>query len=205
MQLELVEEGSSKTSPATISKVPGTSISSSSSSSTSSSSGSSITELGGGPGDGGLFDLGGGSASSTSHVSTKTVTCTKSIRRTVVHTKDGPVEKVEEVMEGGPECQVMTNLGNGGMSALFPGVSQASSTSSFTSSGTKTFHTSSTKTGSADPIPDPFGDVGFDLGGFTSDNAEADLPDFHARSVKSTRVERQADYVGKGTETSDVE
>ncbi len=51
----------------------------------------------------------------------------------------------------------------------------------------------------------PFDDVGVDLGAFLTDNADDDLPDVHARSVKTTRIERQADYVGKGTETSSVE
>ncbi len=36
-------------------------------------------------------------------------------------------------------------------------------------------------------------------------NAEDDIPDFHARSRMGTRVERQADYIGKGTQTSDQE
>lgn len=223
VQLVLEEEGSS-TSPATISKVPGTSYSPSTSSSSSSAaaaaaaassssstSSKSITEIGG-HGSSDLFGGGGGggggfeahSQPSTSHVSSKTVSCTRSTRRTIVHTKDGPVERVEQVMEGGPECQTMTDLSKGGMSSFFPSLSHAStasSSSSSFSSGTKTVQLGGTK-----GISDPFNtDVGFDLGAFMTDRAEDDLPDFHARSVKSTRVERQADYIGKGTETSGQE
>lgn len=119
----------------------------------------------------------------------------------MVHTKDGPVERVEEVIDGGPECQAATAFTKGGMSSLFPTLTHASSSSSVS---TKTVQsrkgslTGDTKTG----FPDPFGgDVGMDLGAFLTDNAEDDVPDFQARSVKSTRVERRADYVGKGTET----
>ncbi|XP_040887567.1 fibrinogen alpha chain [Toxotes jaculatrix] len=214
VQLILEEEGSSS-SPATISKVPGTSYSastsSSSSSSTSSSSSSSssptssksITELGG-RGDGDLFGVGfeGLGHTGTSHMST--VSCTRSTRRTIVHTKDGPVERVEEVIGGGPECQGSTDLTKGGLSSVFPSLSHASSSSSSSSSSSvtsKTVHvggskgslTGNSKTG----FGDPFAEVGFDLGAFQTDNAEDDVPDFHARSVKSVRVERQADYVGK--------
>ncbi|XP_070849953.1 fibrinogen alpha chain [Chaetodon trifascialis] len=210
VQLILEEEGSS-TSPATISKVPGTSYSPSTSSSSSfsasstgtssSSSSKSITELGG-HGGGDLFGLGGGFEAlgqpSTSHVSTKSVGCTKTLRRTVVHTKDGPVERVEEVMGGGPECHAMTDLTKGGMSSLFPTLTHTSSSSSSSSSihvgGAKGSLLGDTKTG----FGNPFGiDHGDDLGMFMTDNAEDDLPDFHARTVKSTRVERQADYMGK--------
>lgn len=223
--LILEEEGSSS-SPATISKVPGTSYSpstsssSSSSASTSSSSSStsskSITELGG---HGDVFGAGGGFETlgqpSTSHVSTKSVSCTKSIRRTVIHTKDGPVERTEEVIGGGPECQGMTDLTKGGLSSLFPSLGTTSSFSSSSSSSSSSVTTKNvqasgakgsllgdTKTG----FGDPFGaEVGHDLGLFLTEDGEDDIPDFHARSVKSTRIERQADYVGKGTQTSDLE
>ncbi|XP_023279907.1 fibrinogen alpha chain isoform X2 [Seriola lalandi dorsalis] len=222
VQLILEQEGS-VTSPATISKDPGTSYSaatsstssstfggsSSSSSSTSSSTSSkSITELGG-RGDGDLFS-GGFDAfgqPSTHHVSSKTLTCTKSTRRVIVHTKEGPVERTEEVMEGGPECQAMADNSRGGMSSLFPSLGHASSSSSTSSSSSstltsKTVHTGGTKgsiTGvSKGGFGDPFGTgFGFDLGPFHTAAAEDDIPDFHARSVKSTRFERQADYVGK--------
>ncbi|XP_018518875.1 fibrinogen alpha chain [Lates calcarifer] len=212
VELILEEEGSS-TSPATISKEPGTSYSASKSSSTSSStsssssstsssssstsSSSSITELGG-RGDGHL--LGGGfevyRQPSTSHVSTQTISCTKSIRRTIVHTKDGPVEKVEEVMEGGPECQAMTDHTGGGMSSLFPTLTHTSSSSS-SSITSKSVHVGGAKGSLTEDSKTTFGHTGFDLGGFLIDNPEDDIPDFHARSVKSVRVERQADYVGK--------
>ncbi|XP_028998792.1 fibrinogen alpha chain-like [Betta splendens] len=206
VQLLLEHEGSSS-SPATISKVPGTSYSSSTSSSSSSSSSSStssksITELGG-RGDSDLFGTGLEALGkpSTSHVSTKQISCTKSIRGTIVHTKDGPVEKMEEVIEGGPECQDATTFTKGGMSSLFPTLTHTSSSSS-SSVSTKTIQSGGAKGSllgdSKTEFGDPFGsDVGIDLGAFLTDNAEDDLPDFHARSVKSMRVERQADYIGK--------
>lgn len=208
VQLILEAEGS-KTSPATVSKVPGTSYSTSTSSSSSSSASSSstssksITELRG-PGNDDLFRSVGGfedlSQPSMSLTSTKTVSCTKGIRRVVVHTNNGPVEKMEEVIEGGPECQVMTDVNKGGMSALFPTLSQTSPSSVHTG-GAKGSILGNSKTG----FGDPFHSVGIDLGMFVRDNVEDDLPDFNARSVKSRRVERKADYVGKGTETSDLE
>ncbi|KAM8747559.1 fibrinogen alpha chain-like isoform 1-T1 [Acanthopagrus schlegelii] len=197
VQLLLGEEGSSS-SPATISKDQGTSHSSPtfsssssfSSSSTSSSSSStpskSITELGG---SSHLFGTGGGvqglGGSATTHMSTQTISCTKSTRRTIVHTKDGPVEKVEEVYEGGPECQALGDSSRGGMGAFFPTLTHTG--------GAKGSILGNTKTG----FGDPFAAEGLDLGGFMTDNGEDDVPDFHARSVKSSRVERQADYIGK--------
>ncbi|XP_067379224.1 fibrinogen alpha chain [Channa argus] len=201
-QLVLEEEGSSS-SPATVSKVPGTSFSGYSSSSSSSSSDTSssstsykpITEFGG-HGDSDLFGAGLDGLDQHSYVSTKTVSCTRSTRRTTIQTKDGPVEKVEEFIEGGPECQSGTSLSKGGMSSLFPTLSHSTSSGSI-----KTVHTSSTKgslLGDSKSYGDPFGtDVGFDLGGFDTDKVDDDLPDFQARSVKTTRVLRQADYVGK--------
>ncbi|KAJ4921138.1 hypothetical protein JOQ06_024722 [Pogonophryne albipinna] len=136
LMLEL--EGSSS-SPATISKAPGTSFPSSSSTSSSSS----ITNLRG-KGD----FLGGGDGfrqSSTSHVTH--VSCTKSTRVTVVQTKDA----------GGTKGSLLD-----------------------------------TKTGF------DFGaDFGADLGGFMTDLADEDVPDVHARSVKSVRTEREAGYIGK--------
>ncbi|XP_061566057.1 fibrinogen alpha chain [Cololabis saira] len=221
VQLVLEEEGSSS-SPATISKVPGTpyapsssstsSSSSSSSASTSSTSSKSITEIGG-RGDGDLFgggrgdgDLSGGFGGFHSvrqpistHVSSQSISCTKSIRTTVVHTKEGPVEKVQEVIEGGPECQAMADASKGGLSSLFPSLSHASSSSSSShSSSMRTVHTDGAK-GSLlgnykGGFMDPFGS---DLGAFRTDNADDDVPDFHARSVKSVRVERQDGYIGQ--------
>ncbi|XP_070785972.1 fibrinogen alpha chain-like [Enoplosus armatus] len=201
VHLILEEEGSSL-APATISKVPGTSYSpstsssssSSASSSSSSTSSKSITELG----NSDFFDVGGGFGGlgqpSTGHVSTKSVSCTKSVRRYIVHTKEGPVERTEEVMEGGPECQAMADLTKGGTSSFFPSVSHSTSSSSSSSvvhtGGTKGSLLGDSKTGFGDPF-------GFDLGLFSTDNAEDDLPDFHARSVKTARTERHADYVGK--------
>ncbi len=68
--------------------------------------------------------------------------------------------------------------------------------------GTKGSLTEGSKTGFGDPFGSHFG---FDHGPFHTVNAEDDIPDFHARSRMGTRVERQADYIGKGTQTSDQE
>nr|XP_023646643.1 fibrinogen alpha chain [Paramormyrops kingsleyae] len=46
----------------------------------------------------------GAASGSTSHITTQTVQCTRTIRKQVTHTKDGPVEKVE-VIGGGPGCE----------------------------------------------------------------------------------------------------
>uniref|UniRef100_A0A672YL76 Fibrinogen alpha chain n=1 Tax=Sphaeramia orbicularis TaxID=375764 RepID=A0A672YL76_9TELE len=124
------------------------------------------------------------SSSSTSSNSS----CTRRVQTTIVHTSSGPVERTQEVVEGGPECQSMTDLTKGGSASLFPSLTS------------KTLHITDTKgslTGdSKTTFADPFTDA-FDLGGFMTDNTEDDTPDFHARSVKSLRIERQADYVGK--------
>ncbi|KAM6909410.1 fibrinogen alpha chain [Xenentodon cancila] len=209
VQLILEEEGSSS-SPATISKVPGTSFSpstsstSSSASSTSSTSSKSITELGGrGDGDllGGFDSFQSIKQPTATHVSTQSISCTKSTRRTVVHTKDGPVEKVQEVIEGGPQCQAMADTTKGGLSSLFPSLSHTSSSSSSSSSSSTTSRTVNTGGSKGSLLGDykggfmdPFGS---DLGAFMTDNAEDDIPDFHARSVKSVQVERQDSYVGQ--------
>ena len=100
---------------------------------------------------------------------------------------------MEEVYEGGPGCQALGDSSKGGMGAFFPTLTHTG--------GAKGSILGNTKTG----FGDPFAAEGLDLGGFLTDNGEDDVPDFHARSVKSGRVERQADYIGKGTETSDVE
>lgn len=87
-------------------------------------------------------------------------------------------------MEGGPECQIVSGHSKGGMSTLFP---------TYTG-GAKGSIMGDTKS---------FG--GIDLGAFMTGDVEEDVPDFHARSVKTTRVERKADFVGTGTEISDLE
>ncbi|XP_015226361.1 PREDICTED: fibrinogen alpha chain-like [Cyprinodon variegatus] len=195
VQFVLEEEGSSS-SPATISKGPGTSHSSSSSSfsssatSTSPSSAKSITELSG-RGDGNFFGGFEGSQSqpSISHSSTKTVSCTKTVRRTIIQTPNGPVERVEEVGSG-PECEGVGGFTKGEMGSLFPSFagSSSSSFSAIHSGGTKGSLLADSKSGL-----DPFG---ADFGAFLTDNSDDDVPDFHARSVKSTVVERQQDFVG---------
>ncbi|XP_060922662.1 fibrinogen alpha chain [Limanda limanda] len=204
IQLVLEAEGS-PASPATITKDQGTffstskSTSSSStgdSSSSSSSSSKSITEIGG---DGGLFGggFGGHSQPSTGHTSTttKTVSCTKSIKRTIVQTPSGPVENVEEVIEGGPECHVMNDPSKSGMASMFPAFGHTSSSSS--SITTSSHHAGGAKGSITDDTKSGFRLFGSDISGFMTDHPEEDVPDVHARSVKSARVEREADYVGK--------
>lgn len=141
-------------------------------------------------------------------MTTKTVSCTKNIRRTVELTRDGPVEKMEEVLEGGPECQGTTDRTKGGMTSFFPGVRHTSSSSS--SLTTMNVHDGGAKGiflgDSKSSLAGRFGvDLGKDLGAFFTDGADDDVPDFHARSVKSSRPERQADYVGTGTKRSEAE
>ncbi|XP_051920180.1 fibrinogen alpha chain-like [Hippocampus zosterae] len=164
LQLILEMEGSIS-SPATISKVPGTSTSSSSSSTHSKS----ITEVS----RGNTGDL-TGSVSSTQNcvVVTKTIT---------EMTPDGPVEKQEETLQGGPECSFFSSL-------------------SHVPSYIKTTHVGGVKGSQLDTkldSPQPFAGVGYDLGKFFSDNADDDVPAVHARSVQSAQVDRQSDYTGK--------
>ncbi|XP_049423667.1 fibrinogen alpha chain-like [Epinephelus fuscoguttatus] len=208
VQLILEEEGSSS-SPATISKVPGTSLSSSASSSSSipssssaSSSSSSSTSTSTSMSSKSITELGGGDFSSLGGVSTSHITCTKRTRTTTIHTKDGPVEKTEEVIEGGPECQSLADHFTGGTSSL----SHTSSSSSSSTTMTKTVHSGDAKGSLLGDTKTGFGDLfGSDVGGFLTDAADDDLPDFHARSLTNTRTERHADYIGKGTKTSDLE
>lgn len=135
--------------------------------------------------------------STKTHLSTKPTVCTKRIKTTIITTSKGPVEKREEVLEGGPGCQISTELSGGELGALFPTLSQASSSSSSSSS----VHTGDSKGsllgGFRTELVDPF-----DFGAFKTANGDEDVPDFHARSIKSTHVERKADYVGKGTQPS---
>lgn len=135
-----------------------------------------------------LFELGGGFVES-SHVS-KTA-CTTKTKKTVVFTSDGPVEKTEEVREGGPECQSMD------LSAFFPSLGDQSASTTHTGASKGSIY------GDASIVlEDPFGS---DLGIFKSRNVEDDHPDIQARSVKSATVRRAADYVGEGTKSSDSE
>lgn len=233
VQLVLEPEGSSS-SPANISKVPGTSYhtstpsssssghySSSSSSSSSSghyssssssfssspsghsssSSSKSMTEMTG-PGRGDELGLGfgfeGHASSGTTH--STGVSCSKTIHTHTVHTKDGPVERREEVIEGGPECKTMPELTSGGLKTIFPSVSHVST--SHSTGGTKGSLFTHSKFGFGDPFAS---DLGFDHGAFAKSYVDDDVPDFHARSVKTTHVERTADFTGTGTKGSPVE
>lgn len=221
MKLTLEAEGSTAESAATVSKFP-TSGTSSGSSSTSHSS------------------------SSTSSSTSTVKQCTKSVRKVVTHTKDGPIERIE-VTTSGPGCEDLEKMGisdtefmtaakegkdlnrdgvritvSGGNErsttslthstdglgdfgdGFFTGLgtdkqrfSSSSSSSSSSLSSSKTVVSDGSKsysktTLSSDPA---FGD---DLGAFMRGDVEEDLPDIHARSVKS-RDERKAGYVGGGT------
>ncbi|XP_066517701.1 fibrinogen alpha chain [Hoplias malabaricus] len=211
--LSLEAEGSTAESAATVSKVP----------------------TGTGPG-----------SSSSSHSS-----CTKTVRKTVIRTKDGVQEKFE-VVNTGPGCETLEELGVsdkdilasakegkdltgdsfsikvssgdsksittfvrgdselGGLGGdFFKGLgssdqdrkssstsTSSSSSSSFSSS--KTILTSGSKGFTSDrkSILSTFSpDIGDDLGAFLQGDVEDDLPDIHARSLKS-RDERKTGFVG---------
>ncbi|XP_077356429.1 fibrinogen alpha chain [Festucalex cinctus] len=183
LQLILDAEGSSS-SPATISKVPGTSTSSSSSTHS-----KSITELSGGS-NGDLFGAGGFEDVKLASVDSKN--CVLVTKKTTVMTQDGPVEKLVETREGGPECQSLSGA-KGGLDSLFPGLTHVSS-------NIKPVHVSGVKGSDSDAktgFSQPFAEVGFDLGKFFTNQPEEDAPDPHARSVQSAHVQRQSDYAGK--------
>lgn len=164
MKLTLESQGSSASSAATTSKVTGTHFKPSTSGSSSSSGLSTgsgtkdeprktITELGGGGGTrgdgvgdffkgmggfgGGLGSLGGGDFATAGHLTTQTSSCTKTMKRTIVHTKDGPAERIEEV-SGGLGCEALKHGGGGGgggggMGDFFPSLTSSSSSSSSSS------------------------------------------------------------------------
>ncbi|XP_077598164.1 fibrinogen alpha chain [Stigmatopora nigra] len=167
-QLTLETEGSSS-SPATISKVAGTSWSGPS---------KSITELAGG-GFGGDFE------ETPPPLPADAVRCTVSTTKTTVMTDDGPVEKVLHESRGGPGCQ-----GLAGPGPVFPGVKQSAAGGP---KGGLKGGLSDIKSG----FSKPFGQVGFDLGKFFSDNTEDDVADVHARSVKVAQVRRTGDFTGE--------
>lgn len=187
---------------------------------------------------------------STSRVSTQTLSCTQTIRKTTTHTKEGIKERYETVNTG-PGCDSIGKLGiseaellsaakdgkeltadgftvrvSGGDSKsittlnrgdadlsgfdrdFFTGLGSNSQdrkvTSSFSSSssssstsksiltgGTKGFH-SDTKTVLAPSSH------GFDLGDFIGGEIDDDVPDLHARSLKSSD-DRKDDLIGLGT------
>ncbi|KAG9262096.1 fibrinogen alpha chain-like [Astyanax mexicanus] len=155
--------------------------------------------------------------------STSGVSCTKTVRKVVTHTKDGLQEKYETVSSGGPGCDNLQKLGLserdsksittfsrgdadlgdfGGdfFKQLGTGGSSSSSTfssSSSSSSSSKTILTGGSKgfvsnTKTVLSTSSPFGD---DLGAFLNADVEDDLPDIHARSLKS-RDERKDGFVG---------
>lgn len=207
MQLSLEAEGSTAESAATVSKFP---------------------------------TSGTGSTSQTSSSTTTVKQCTKSVRKVITHTKDGPVEKVE-VSTSGPGCEDLGKLGisdsefltaakegkdlsRDGMKITVTGGDEKSITSlshgtsdlggfggdffkglgtdnrryasSSSSTSTKTVSDGSKSYSKTTLTSDPiFGD---DLGAFMRGDVEEDLPDIHARSVKS-QDERKAGFVGGGT------
>ncbi|XP_060716033.1 fibrinogen alpha chain [Tachysurus vachellii] len=168
---------------------------------------------------------------STSRISTQTLSCTQSVRKVTVQTKDGVKERYETVTTG-PGCDNTEKLGisevakggkelttnsksittlsrdDGDLSGFagdfFKGLgsngqdrkiftssaSSSSSSKSILSGGSKGFHSDS-KTIMATSSPD-FGD---DLGAFFRGDIEDDVPDLHARSLKS-RDDRKADFIG---------
>ncbi|XP_054609345.1 fibrinogen alpha chain [Dunckerocampus dactyliophorus] len=183
LQLTLEQEGSSSY-PATISKVPHTSSASSPPPGSSTPS-KSITELTGSNG-GDLFA--GGGLDKVDLPTFDTSSCVKTIKRTMVMTKGGPVEKIEETSEDNPACQGGSDT-KGGLNSF----GHASSTIKIVNTGGVKGSHLDTKTGFTDLFPE----VGFDLGKFFSGHTDDDVPDVHARGVKTTHVERQSDYTGK--------
>ncbi|KAK6322989.1 hypothetical protein J4Q44_G00053280 [Coregonus suidteri] len=127
---------------------------------------------------------------------------------------DGPVERIEEGGTGTRDVRRLeARWGEEREGGFFPSLTSTSYSSSSSSSFTKTTSRDGTKGGSSILTStktggtggsfggDPFG---MDLGAFLRGNEEDDVPDFHARSVKtSVRSERQADYVGK--DCSDIQ
>ncbi|XP_036407145.1 fibrinogen alpha chain [Megalops cyprinoides] len=111
VRLTLEGEGgpsSSSSSPSTSSSSTSSSSTSSSSTSSSSKSSSSVTSD---KATGTTRHVTSPAGSSTgTHTTVHTVKCTKTIRKSVTYTKDGPVEKTEIVGEG-PGCEGMGELG----------------------------------------------------------------------------------------------
>lgn len=175
--------------------------------------------------------------------SAHTLQCSKSVRKTVTHTKDGPVEKIE-VIGGGPGCEDLGRLGISDQDFLaaahegkdlsrdgvkisvtrgdersitslshgtddlggfggdfFKGLGtntqKLSSSSSSSSSTSKTSLAGGSKTATKTVLSSDI-DFGDDLGAFMRGDVEEDLPDIHARSLK-TRNERKTAVVGEGT------
>ncbi|XP_062311884.1 fibrinogen alpha chain [Osmerus eperlanus] len=196
VKFTLEAEGSSPSSPATVSKVPGMASSSSYSLSSSLLSGGgkvspvgggtkTITTLGGG-GLGGMDDFftgmgGGGGAGGSVKVTSSSSSCTKSVKTTTV-SKGGGSEVREEVTSSQGGCEISGGGKVDLASFLRPPLSGSKGPTD-TKGGTLL---DNTKMG------------GMDLGAFFRDDTDDDVPDFHARSVKSAaRVQRKADYVGK--------
>ncbi|KAI5086784.1 fibrinogen alpha chain precursor, partial [Silurus meridionalis] len=185
---------------------------------------------------------------STTRTSSQTLSCTQTVRKVTINTKDGVQEKYETVSSG-PGCDTIGKLGlsqkdllsaakdgkeltadgftvkvTGGHSKSITNLnhgdgdlggfegdffkalgstgqdrkfstsftsSSSSSSKSITSGGTKGFHLD---TKSITATSSPF-DGGEDLGAFFGGDIEDDVPDLHARSLKS-RDERKADFIG---------
>lgn len=153
-------------------------------------------------------------STSNVHTSTHSVSCTRTIRKETIMTKDGPVEKTV-VIGGGPECEGLDALGFGDSSSqgkegtgtvhmpefgtFFEEPSKDKSLTSLSQGGVGSdyfkFSSSSTKTVKGGSLKDVFPD----FGGFTGGEVEEDRPDIHARSLKTRTETMQRDYVGKGT------
>ncbi|KAJ8262441.1 hypothetical protein GJAV_G00166520 [Gymnothorax javanicus] len=163
-----------------------------------------------------------GSSTTKVHTTTHTVSCTKTIRKETIHTKDGTVEKVSVVGEG-PECEGLEgleSLGIGGGTTtitdqkgagtvLFPGTGsffeeppKGSSMTTFSKgegdSDFFKFTSHSSSSSSAKSVKSgSHKDIFADFGGFTGAAMEEDLPDIHALSLKSPSGGMQSDYPGK--------
>ncbi|XP_035281990.1 fibrinogen alpha chain [Anguilla anguilla] len=157
------------------------------------------------PGTGHLPSTATGSSTNV-HSSTHTISCTKTIKKET-HTKDGSVEKVE-VVEESPECKGLDGHGKDGtgttlfsreFGSFFEDPTNGKSITTFSQGGGDdlfkfTSHSStSTKSVKGGSLKDVFSE----FGGLTGGAVEEDLPDIHARSLKSPSEARQSDYVGK--------
>ncbi|KAJ8269527.1 hypothetical protein COCON_G00121340 [Conger conger] len=149
------------------------------------------------------------SSGSTSnvHTSTHTISCTQTVKKKIVQTKDGPVETMEVVRS--PECEGLEGIGDkeGAGTVLIPnfgnffdepGKDTSITTLNHGGGGTDFFKfssssSSSTKTTKSGSSKDIFAD----FTGFTGGAVEEDRPNIHARSLKSPSEAMQSDYVGK--------
>ncbi|KAG5260661.1 hypothetical protein AALO_G00295030 [Alosa alosa] len=135
------------------------------------------------------------SASSSSHTSTSTHTmkCTRTIRKVTHHTKDGPVERVEEVLSGkgcdaiGGGDHSKTSLTQGGADAFFGGDIFKRFGSGFDDMSSPFASAGSTKTMESKTMSSTKSLLSGTKTGSASGHGDAvdDLPDIFARSKRS--------------------